>query len=55
MKFISLIFLQVCQTLTRSFSTGRPAAATQMNVRDALNSALDEEMEHDDKVRTTVF
>ncbi|XP_012533217.1 pyruvate dehydrogenase E1 component subunit beta, mitochondrial isoform X2 [Monomorium pharaonis] len=34
----------------RSFSTSRWAAAQQMTVRDALNSALDEEMERDEKV-----
>ncbi|XP_029162169.1 pyruvate dehydrogenase E1 component subunit beta, mitochondrial-like [Nylanderia fulva] len=34
----------------RSFSTSKWAAAQQMTVRDALNSALDEEMEKDEKV-----
>ncbi|KAL0121566.1 hypothetical protein PUN28_006826 [Cardiocondyla obscurior] len=34
----------------RSFSTSKWAAAQQMTVRDALNSALDEEMERDEKV-----
>ncbi|XP_011149914.1 pyruvate dehydrogenase E1 component subunit beta, mitochondrial isoform X2 [Harpegnathos saltator] len=34
----------------RSFSTSRWAAAQQMTVRDALNSALDEEMERDERV-----
>ncbi|XP_059480582.1 pyruvate dehydrogenase E1 component subunit beta, mitochondrial [Neocloeon triangulifer] len=34
----------------RCFSTGRVLAAQQMNVRDALNSALDEEMERDERV-----
>ncbi|XP_012259801.1 pyruvate dehydrogenase E1 component subunit beta, mitochondrial [Athalia rosae] len=34
----------------RSFSTSKWAAAQQMTVRDALNSALDEEMERDDRV-----
>jgi pyruvate dehydrogenase E1 component beta subunit len=34
----------------RCFSTGRVVAAQQMNVRDALNSALDEEMERDERV-----
>ncbi|KAL6437899.1 hypothetical protein ACFW04_004311 [Cataglyphis niger] len=34
----------------RSFSTSKWAAAQQMTVRDALNSALDEEMEKDERV-----
>lgn len=34
----------------RAFSTTRPASAKQLTVRDALNSALDEEMERDEKV-----
>ncbi|KAJ8919167.1 hypothetical protein NQ315_012153 [Exocentrus adspersus] len=34
----------------RTFSTTKPAAAKQMTVRDALNSALDEEMERDERV-----
>ncbi|XP_015112348.1 pyruvate dehydrogenase E1 component subunit beta, mitochondrial [Diachasma alloeum] len=34
----------------RSFSTSNCAAAQQMTVRDALNSALDEEMERDERV-----
>ncbi|XP_032677491.1 pyruvate dehydrogenase E1 component subunit beta, mitochondrial-like [Odontomachus brunneus] len=34
----------------RSFSTSKWAAAHQMTVRDALNSALDEEMERDERV-----
>ncbi|XP_077265033.1 pyruvate dehydrogenase E1 beta subunit isoform X1 [Temnothorax americanus] len=34
----------------RSFSTSRWASSQQMTVRDALNSALDEEMERDEKV-----
>lgn len=34
----------------RAFSTSRAAAAQQLTVRDALNSALDEEMERDEKV-----
>ncbi|XP_017879313.1 pyruvate dehydrogenase E1 component subunit beta, mitochondrial-like [Ceratina calcarata] len=34
----------------RSFSTSKWSAAQQMTVRDALNSALDEEMERDEKV-----
>ena len=41
--------LQVTQALNRSFSTSRVATA-QLTVRDALNSALDEEMELDEKV-----
>ncbi|XP_014468688.1 PREDICTED: pyruvate dehydrogenase E1 component subunit beta, mitochondrial-like [Dinoponera quadriceps] len=34
----------------RSFSTSKWTAAQQMTVRDALNSALDEEMERDERV-----
>lgn len=34
----------------RAFSTTKSLAAQQMTVRDALNSALDEEMERDEKV-----
>lgn len=34
----------------RTFSTTKPAAAKAMTVRDALNSALDEEMERDERV-----
>ncbi|KAH0540270.1 pyruvate dehydrogenase E1 component subunit beta, mitochondrial [Cotesia glomerata] len=34
----------------RSFSTSKWATAQQMTVRDALNSALDEEMERDERV-----
>ncbi|XP_042856070.1 pyruvate dehydrogenase E1 component subunit beta, mitochondrial-like [Penaeus japonicus] len=40
----------VSGALSRSFSTSRVASATQMTVRDALNTALDEEMEHDENV-----
>lgn len=36
--------------LSRSFTTSRVAAANQLTVRDALNSALDEEMERDETV-----
>ncbi|XP_042222107.1 pyruvate dehydrogenase E1 component subunit beta, mitochondrial-like [Homarus americanus] len=36
--------------LSRSFSTSRVVAANQLTVRDALNSALDEEMERDETV-----
>lgn len=36
--------------LTRSFSTSRIASANQLTVRDALNSALDEEMDRDESV-----
>merc|ERR1711871_1867531 len=34
----------------RNFSHTRKAAATSMSVRDAINSALDEELERDDAV-----
>ena len=34
----------------RSFSTSNRLAAQQLTVRDALNQALDEEMERDDRV-----
>jgi len=39
----------VSGALRRSFSTSRPAAA-QITVRDALNTAIDEEMERDETV-----
>ena len=34
----------------RTFSVSQPAAATQITVRDALNSALDEELARDERV-----
>lgn len=34
----------------RGFSTSQVLAANQLTVRDALNSALDEEMEKDERV-----
>lgn len=34
----------------RAFSTAKPLGAAQMTVRDALNSAMDEEMEKDERV-----
>lgn len=34
----------------RAFSTGKVAAAQQLTVRDALNAAMDEEMERDERV-----
>jgi len=34
----------------RAFSTSKALSAQQMTVRDALNSAIDEEMERDEKV-----
>lgn len=34
----------------RAFSTSRNLAAQQLTVRDALNQAMDEEMEKDDRV-----
>lgn len=34
----------------RAFSTSQKLAAQQLSVRDALNQAMDEEMEHDDRV-----
>lgn len=34
----------------RSFSTSQIAAAKNLTVRDALNSAIDEEMERDERV-----
>ncbi|XP_012227999.1 pyruvate dehydrogenase E1 component subunit beta, mitochondrial [Linepithema humile] len=45
------MFKTVVRTVgRRSFSTSKWVAAQQMTVRDALNSALDEEMERDEKV-----
>ncbi|XP_068971248.1 pyruvate dehydrogenase E1 component subunit beta, mitochondrial isoform X1 [Bombus flavifrons] len=40
----------VKRVVRRSFSTSKWSGAQQMTVRDALNSALDEEMERDEKV-----
>lgn len=41
----------VASTARRAFSTtARALAAKQLTVRDALNSALDEELERDEKV-----
>jgi hypothetical protein len=41
----------VVRNLTRrSFSTSQIAAAKNLTVRDALNSAIDEEMERDERV-----
>nr|CAI5820443.1 unnamed protein product [Callosobruchus analis] len=37
-------------TFTRSFTTSKALSAKPMTVRDALNSALDEEMERDERV-----
>lgn len=34
----------------RAFSTSRSVAAQQLTVRDALNQAMDEEMERDERV-----
>ncbi|KAG5333397.1 ODPB dehydrogenase, partial [Acromyrmex heyeri] len=46
-----LCFQTAVRTVVRrSFSTSKWATAQQMTVRDALNSALDEEMERDEKV-----
>ncbi|XP_018049360.1 PREDICTED: pyruvate dehydrogenase E1 component subunit beta, mitochondrial [Atta colombica] len=45
------MFMTAVRTVVRrSFSTSKWATAQQMTVRDALNSALDEEMERDEKV-----
>ncbi|XP_018398034.1 PREDICTED: pyruvate dehydrogenase E1 component subunit beta, mitochondrial-like [Cyphomyrmex costatus] len=45
------MFMTAVRTVVRrSFSTSKWAPAQQMTVRDALNSALDEEMERDEKV-----
>ncbi|XP_003490054.1 pyruvate dehydrogenase E1 component subunit beta, mitochondrial isoform X1 [Bombus impatiens] len=40
----------VRRVVQRSFSTSKWSGAQQMTVRDALNSALDEEMERDERV-----
>ncbi|KAL0267914.1 UNVERIFIED_CONTAM: hypothetical protein PYX00_010051 [Menopon gallinae] len=45
-----LIKLISTRFLTRSFSTSRGLSSQQMTVRDALNAALDEEMERDERV-----
>lgn len=38
------------RVVNRTFSTSKVALAKQMTVRDALNSAMDEEMERDERV-----
>uniref|UniRef100_A0A0A9Y541 Pyruvate dehydrogenase E1 component subunit beta n=1 Tax=Lygus hesperus TaxID=30085 RepID=A0A0A9Y541_LYGHE len=45
-----LFKLPVTALARRSFSVSRAASAKNMTVRDALNSAMDEEMERDEKV-----
>lgn len=40
----------VLSRLSRNFSTGRALASKPVTVRDALNQAIDEEMERDEKV-----
>lgn len=40
----------VRQLTSRAFSTSRVVATKQLTVRDALNSAIDEEMERDERV-----
>lgn len=43
--------LSTARLLTkRCFSTSKSLAAQQLTVRDALNQAMDEEMEKDDRV-----
>lgn len=46
----SPVVLGVLARITRNFSTGRALASKPVTVRDALNQAIDEEMERDDKV-----
>lgn len=46
-----LIRCSVLRAVTRQFGTSSRVASAQMTVRDALNAAIDEEMERDDKVR----
>lgn len=41
---------RVINNVNRNFSTTKAVAAKQMTVRDALNSAIDEEMERDERV-----
>ncbi|XP_022658732.1 pyruvate dehydrogenase E1 component subunit beta, mitochondrial-like [Varroa jacobsoni] len=45
-----LIRCSVLRAVTRQFGTSSRVASAQMTVRDALNAAIDEEMERDDKV-----
>lgn len=42
--------LGLLSRLSRNFSTGRALASKPVTVRDALNQAIDEEMERDEKV-----
>ncbi|KAK6619914.1 hypothetical protein RUM44_006314 [Polyplax serrata] len=45
-----LVVLGANRLFSRAFSTSRAVSTQQMTVRDALNSALDEEMERDKRV-----
>ncbi|KOB78451.1 Pyruvate dehydrogenase [Operophtera brumata] len=46
----SPVICGVLSRLSRNFSTSRALASKSMTVRDALNQAIDEEMERDEKV-----
>lgn len=46
----SPVVFGVISRLSRGFSTSRALASKPVTVRDALNQAIDEEMERDDKV-----
>lgn len=46
----SPVVFGVLGRLSRNFSTGRALASKPVTVRDALNQAIDEEMERDEKV-----
>lgn len=50
LKSQPVLFSMLTRLARRSFSTSKALASTQMTVRDALNKAIDEEMERDEKV-----
>ncbi|KAI5630795.1 transketolase, pyrimidine binding domain-containing protein [Phthorimaea operculella] len=50
LKSSPVVFGMLARLSRRSFSTTKALSATPMTVRDALNSAIDEEMEKDERV-----
>lgn len=49
-KFLTKMLSSVRAVTRRAFSTSNKLAAQQLTVRDALNQAMDEEMEKDERV-----
>jgi pyruvate dehydrogenase E1 component beta subunit len=50
LKSSPVVFSRLSQLARRSFSSSKVLASKPMTVRDALNQAIDEEMEKDEKV-----